>query len=677
VALVDDVRLNNAAAEPQNWLAHGGTQLAQRHSLLTQITPQNVAGLKPAWSMDFDTYRGQEATPIVVDGVIYVTTAWSKVYAVDARSGKALWHFDPKVPGPVAARNCCDVVSRGAAVYRGKVFVASYDGRLIALNATDGRPVWSVATVDPDSMYTISGAPRVGAGLVFIGNAGGGEFGGRGYASAYDADSGKMVWRFFTTPGEPGKTDGAASDAIMASVVQPTWFGPHTAERGGGMVWNSIVYDAEFDQVYLATGNGYPWPRLFRSAGKGDNLFICSVVALDAKTGTYKWHYQETPGDSWDFDSVSDMVLADLAIGNETRKVLMHAPKNGFFYNIDRRTGALISAAPFVPGVNWATHVDTRTGRPVVAPQAYYTDKPVRLSPGEGGAHGWQPQAFNPTTGLMYLQASANASTRYIPRKSFRYVKGMDYLGLYHFVQHAPGEVPPARDTNAPPPSRYLLAWNPVTQQPAWKSPGAGGGVLSTASGLVFQGHSRDVIMGSLTAQRADTGEQLWSYDTPNAISAGPVTYGVDGEQYLLVASGAGGGSIVAPTSVMRQRQMGRLIAFKLGGTATLPPDPAPAGPMVLVTERFEVGQIERGKDLYVEFCARCHGIETHASGITPDLRRAPALQDAAQWKSIVEDGALASNGMIGWKALLPKGAAEMIRAYVAEQTRTAAATSR
>ena len=674
-AQVDDARLARADAEPQNWLAHGGNQQAQRFSGLDQITPDNISRLKPAWYLEFDTYRGQEATPIVVDGVIYVTTAWSKVYAVDGKTGKALWHFDPQVPGPAAAKNCCDVVSRGAAVYRGKVYVGTYDGRLIALDAAKGEPVWTAQTVEPDAMYTISGAPRVGAGLVFIGN-GGGEFGGRGYVSAYDADSGKLVWRFFTTPGDPATPDGAASDDIMASLVQPTWFGPHNPSRGGGMVWNSIVYDAEFDQLYMATGNGYPWPRLYRSAGKGDNLFISSVVAVDARTGKYKWHYQETPGESWDYDSIADMILADVTIDGTQRKVLMHTPKNGFFYNIDRSNGKLISAEPFVPGVNWASHVDVKTGRPAVAPKAYYTDKPVRLSPGEGGGHSWQPTAFSPKTGLMYLQASANSSTRYIPRGSYHYVKGMDYLGLYHFVQHAPNEPPPTPDPAAPKAETYLLAWDPVAQKAAWKAPGPGAGVLATAGNLVFQGHSRDVQMGSLSAHRADTGEKLWSFDTPNAIVTGPVSYSIDGEQYILAATGAGGGSIIAAPQVMRQRQMGRLVAFKLDGTATLPADPPPAGPMVQVTEKFAPADVARGKDLYVEFCARCHGLETRASGITPDLRRSPVLLDTAQWKSIVDDGALARNGMIAWKGLMPEGAAEKIRAYVSEQTRAAAGTT-
>jgi quinohemoprotein ethanol dehydrogenase len=273
----------------------------------------------------------------------------------------------------------------------------------------------------------------------------------------------------------------------------------------------------------------------------------------------------------------------------------------------------------------------------------------------------------------MYLQASANASTRYIPRESFQFVKGMDYLGLYHFVQHAPNEAPPKEDPNAPRPESYLLAWDPVAQKAAWKSPGGGGGVLATAGNLVFQGHGREVVMGRLSAHRADTGEQLWSFDTPNAIETAPISYSVDGQQYILAATGAGGVSIAASPQVVRQRQFGRLVAFKLDGTATLPADPPPAGPMVKVTERFTPDAVAQGKQRYVEFCARCHGIETRASGITPDLRRSPALLDAAAWKSIVEDGSLAANGMIGWKGLLPAGGSEMIRAYVSEQTRAAA----
>jgi len=675
-ARVDDARLAKADQEPENGMAHGGNQQAQRFSGLDQITPENISRLKPAWSMDFDTTRGQESTPLVVDGVAYVTTAWSKVYAVDAKTGRPLWQYDPKVPGPTAAKNCCDVVSRGAAVYQGKVYVATFDGRLIALDATDGKPVWTAQTVDPEAMYAISGAPRVGRGLVYIGNSGG-EFGGRGYVSAYDAESGALVWRFYTVPGDPKKPDGAASDAIHKSLTSKTWFGPYTDYRGGANVWNSIVYDPDLDQVYLATGNGFPWARKFRSAGKGDNLFISSVVAVDAATGEYRWHYQEVPGDSWDYDSVADMVLADLPIGGETRKVLMHSPKNGFFYNLDRRTGKLLSAEPYVPGVTWASKVDLRTGRPVIAANAYYDRKPVVLSPGEGGGHSWQPTAFSPRTGLFYLQAQANARTRYIPRATYEYVKGLDNMGLWHFMTHGPEEDgPPPADPKAPPVESYLLAWNPVTQKAAWKTPGRGSGVLATAGNLVFQGHARDVIMGEIIAYRADTGEKVWSHPTPNAVMTAPISYAVDGEQYILAATGAGGGAIIASPSVVRERQPGRLVAFKLDGTATLPPDPPPAGPMRPTQEAFPDAQVAQGKELYVLRCARCHGLETRSSNVIPDLRRSAALADAKLWKSIVEDGAMANTGMIAWKPFLPEGGAEAIRAYVAGETRAAVAAA-
>ena len=674
-AQVDDARLNNAAAEPQNWLAHGGTQLAQRYSGLEQITPANIAQLKPAWSLDFDTNRGQEATPLVVDGVVYVTTAWSKVYAADAKSGKLLWHYDPQVRGPNAAKNCCDVVSRGAAVYRGKVFVGAFDGRLIALDAATGKEVWTEVTFDPESMHAISGAPRVGHGLVFIGNSGG-EFGGRGFISAYDADTGKLAWRFYTVPGDPAKPDGVASDAALAAKAQPTWFGAHNEYRGGGNVWNSIVYDGEFDQLYIATGNGYPWLRTFRSDGKGDNLFICSVVALDATTGKYKWHYQETPGDIWDYDSVADMILADLTIGGQPRKVLMHTPKNGFFYNLDRRTGALISAAAYVAGINWAKGIDMATGRPIMNPAAQYDalKKPFTASPGEGGGHAWQPTAFSPKTRLMYLQATDNSTARHIPRPTFEYVKGLDNLGTYHFATHGPAEKAPSPDPKAPQPETHLLAWDPVAQKAAWKTSSTGNGVMVTASGLVFQGHARNVVMGELVAYRADTGAKIWSHATPNAIASGPVSYSVDGEQYVLAASGAGGGSIIAGTPDVRERQVGRLIAFKLNGAATLAADPPPARPVVIVKEKFDAKLVGQGKDLYLARCARCHGIETHSPNIIPDLRRAVALDDKALWQSIVEDGAMQATGMIAWKSFLPEGGAEAIRAYVAGQAQVAGA---
>jgi len=669
---IDDARMANAASEPQNWLLHSGTHMAQNYSALDQINVGNIKDLKPAWQLEFDTNRGQESTPIVVDGVAYVTTAWSKVYAVDAKTGKQLWFYDPKVPGQSGAKGCCDVVNRGAAVYKGRVYSGTWDGRLIALDARTGKLVWSTQTVDPDSVLTVTSAPRIANGLVYIGNAGG-DFGGRGYVTAYHADTGKQAWRFYLTPGDPKKKDGAASDDIMDTLVQPTWPGPHNEYRGGANVWNSMVYDPEFDQVLLATGDGFPWNRHFRSEGKGDNLFIASIVALDAKTGKYKWHYQETPGESWDLDAIADIVLADLPVDGKVRKVAMHAPKSGLFWVLDRQTGRAISGVPFVAGVNWTFGLDPATGKPIMNPAAYYDNKtPVRVGP--NSAHSWHPVSFSPKTGLMYLQANQTPPPLWTPKPTYEWIKGVDNVGLYMFGGPIPAETlarTPPEDKSIPRAS-WLMAWNPVTQAPAWKTEARGGGVLATAGNLVFQGEARN-LMGTLNAYRADTGEKVWSFPVPNAIHTSPVSYMIDGEQYILLPMGAGGtNALLGGGPDVRENRNGRLVAFKLNGKATLPPDAPPAGPMrpPAATETFTASAILQGQDLYGQFCARCHGIGARSSNMIPDLRRSTALANKPLWSTVVEGGALVNKGMISWTKFLPAGGAEAIRAYVAEETR-------
>lgn len=681
---VDDARLANAPDEPENWLIYGGSWQEQRFSRLAAINLDTIANLKPAWSADYDTNRGQESTPIVVDGVMFVTTAWSKVYALDAKSGKQLWFYDPRVPGPASVPMCCDVVNRGVAVYRGRVYLGTVDGRLVALNAATGEPEWTAVTVEPNTIYTITGAPRVARGKVFIGNAGA-DFGGRGYVSAYDAETGKLVWRFYTVPGNPQlQPDGAASDEVLAKVALPTWFGKWYEYGGGGHVWNSLVFDPDFNQLYMATGNGLPWNHHFRSAGKGDNLFIASIVAVDADTGAYKWHYQESPGDAWDYDSISDMTLADLTIEGKLRKVLIHPPKNGFMYLLDRKTGKLISAEPYVEGVNWATSVDPATGRPAIVPAARYKDEPWTGIPGGGGAHNWHPTAFSPQTGLLYLAASEN-STYYQPLQDFTFVPGQSNLGVdftsmlrgygggTHGAETATPEAsiktpagkqaPPA----APPPKSYLLAWNPVTQQAAWKADGRGGGVLATAGNLVFQGRSRQGVLGELVAYRADTGEKVWSYPTPNAISPGPITYSVDGEQYVAVSSGA---SMLSPAMPARVRHNGRIVVFKLNGTGTFPPEAPLAPPANPPAQVADAALVTAGEHHYNEYCARCHGLGASNGNVLPDLRRSAMLTSPGAWKSVVIDGALAPNGMIGWSRFLSPQDAETIRAFVGERAR-------
>ena len=671
---IDDARMANADHEPQNWLMHSGNNKAYRYSGLDQITPDNVKNLKPVWSLDLDTNRGQEATPIVVDGVAYITTAWSKAYAVDAKTGRQLWYFDPKTPGEAGPKACCDVVNRGGVVYKGKFIFGTLDGRLIALDAKTGKQIWSTMTVDPDGTLTVTSTPAVGKGLVYIGNAGG-DFGGRGYIGAYDAETGKFKWRFWLTPGAKGVKDNAPSDEIMDKVVQPTWFGPNNEYRGGANVWGALVFDPELDQVYLATGDGFPWNRFWRSEGKGDNLFIASIVALDAKTGKYKWHYQETPGEAWDLDAVADMTLLDLPVKGKTVKALIHTPKAGYAWELDRRTGKVISGVPFVDGVTWTSGLDPKTGRPIMNEAMYYDNKtPARSYPGGGGAHSWQPTSYSPKTGLLYLNARQGPPGVFTPKPTYEWVKGIDNIGIFMFGQAVPAEIEartPPMPANAVANKSFLLAWNPVTQTAAWRTEGSGTGVLATAGNLVFQGGSRGGVMGKLLAFRADNGQQVWSYDIPNAVLTGPVSYMIDGEQYVMTISGAllgiaGGG----PDT--RAAQPGRLVAFKLNGTGTLPADPPMARPVRPPPEdqTWPAADLIQASDNYAIYCAHCHGVSARNNNVVPDLRRSPYLQSKAAWSSVVEGGILKDKGMVGWTRYLKPGQAEAIRGYVAQEAR-------
>ena len=655
------------AARNVDWRQVGGDALEQRHSPLADIDAGNVQRLGLAWSFEFDNRRGQEATPVVIDGVMYVTSAWSKVYALNAVTGQLLWSYDPKVPGPKAFEACCDVVNRGVAVSRGRVFVGTIDSRLVALDARSGRVLWTAVTADPKQPYSITGAPRVFGNKVIIGN-GGGEYGGRGYVTAYDVRSGAQRWRFYTVPGDPkAPPDGVASDAALKKLAEPTWFGRWYDYGGGGNVWNGIVYDPAFNQIYIGVGNGLPWDRRVRSEGKGDNLFLASIVALDADTGAYRWHYQVSPGESWDYDNTQDMVLATLSIDGRPRPVVMQASKNGYFYVLDRRTGELVSAQNFVY-VNWADGIDLKTGRPRVRDGAFFYDKSYLVMPGGTGGHNWHPMAYNPGTGLVYIPA-LEVPFHYGADKDFKFQPGAWNVAVdVAAFMGADDDRGPAQEPGRPPQGE-LIAWDPVRQKEVWRVQHDwywNGGVLSTAGNLVFQGEAS----GAFNAYRADTGAALWSYTAPSGIVAAPMTYRIDGVQYVAVLAGWGGlvlGSTQGPTQ--RPVPQGRVLVFRLDGNASLPPivrpELAPPNPS---SDPFTAEQVAAGKQLYARRCAVCHGFGAAGGDILPDLRRAVALTDKALWQSIVQDGALRHLGMVGFANYFSPADAETIRAYVSQQ---------
>jgi quinohemoprotein ethanol dehydrogenase len=670
-APVDTKRIVNAAHEPQNWLTHGGSYLEQRYSLLDQINEQTVGQLALAWSADLDTSRGQEATPLVVDGVLYTTTAWSKVYAFDAATGRELWFYDPKVPGKRGVLACCDVVNRGAAFYDGKVFVATLDGRLIALDARTGHPLWSTITVDPTKSYTITGAPRVARGKVYIGN-GGAEYGVRGYVSAYDEGTGKLLWRFYTVPGDPAQPDHAASDHAMNTIAKPTWFGSEYIKLGGGgTVWDSIVYDPELDQLYIGVGNGSPWNRVNRSAGKGDNLFLASIVALDPDTGKYLWHYQENPGESWDYTASQQITLATLPIDGKPRKVLLHAPKNGFFYVIDRTDGKLVSAEKFV-NVNWADKIDRATGRPIEDPNSHYVDKPFLSSSGAAGAHNWFPMAFSPRTGLVYFPAQ-QIPFLYTRDAKFQYHPGQWNLGVDMMGPLLPTDEA-GRTAMRESMKGWLVAWDPVAQKEAWRVPYDrpwNGGVLATAGNLVFEG----TATGRFRAYSAVSGKQLWDFDAQTAIEAGPVSYSVGGVQYIAVLAGNGGGLPLTLPAFYGPlpRPPGRVLAFKLNGSAQLPPVDKTVAALTLTDESWSADSLERGRILYGANCAACHGMEALSAGVLPDLRRSAVLRSPEAFRQVVLGGALSDRGMVSFADRFGPDDAEAIRGYIETRARAAA----
>ena len=661
VAMVDDARIANVETdEPGAWLTYGRTYEEQRFSPLTQVNRDNVADLGIAWYRDFGTLHPVEATPLVVDGVMYATTPWNITYALDAATGEEVWSYDPEVPGETARKACCGVISRGLAVYRGRVYVATLDGRLIALDAASGAEVWEVDTViDRSRNYTITGAPRAAAGKVYIGN-GGAEFGVRGYVTAYDAGTGAQAWRFFTVPGDPS----LPFEHPEMEMAAKTWKGGEWWEiGGGGTVWNSIVYDPDFNYVYLGVGNGSPWTRVIRSPGGGDNLFLAAIVAVDADTGVMKWYYQTTPGDNWDYTAVQDMTLADLEVDGEMRKVLMQAPKNGFFYVIDRSDGKLLRAHRYGT-VTWATHVDLDTGRPVENPGVAYDENPQFVHPGAAGAHNWHAMSWDGARGLMYLTTHDLPFLYAMPEEYqktgvYKRRAGMANLGVEY------GRLNQLLEAwqDPPEPEGFLIAFDPLSGETAWaveQEQAWNGGVVATAAGLVFQGDA----MGKVSARSTDDGSLLWQQDTWTSIVGPTMTYEVDGVQYVAVMTGAGSIN-VADTATHRYGSHARVVVFALGGDVELPVPPErdwTIGAQPPVTA--SAADIDRGDILYHELCSGCHGIGLVSAGAIPDLRLMSA-ETHGTFEAIVLGGTLNDNGMASFADVLDAADADRIHQYV------------
>ena len=651
VGAVQDQQIAIVADNSGDWLTYGRNYGEERFSPLGQITKDNVGQLGLAWSINLGTSRGIEATPLVVDGIMFISGPWSIVYAIDTRKGKILWTYDPQVPKGFGEKACCDVVNRGVAMYKGNIFVGTLDGRLVSINAATGKKKWEVLTVSHDRSYTITGAPRVMDGKVLIGNSGA-EYGVRGYVTAYDAITGKKIWRFFTVPGNPAN----GFEHPEMKEAAKTWNGEWWKYGGGGTAWDAFAYDPKLKLIYVGTGNGSVWNREIRSPKGGDNLYLSSILAIHAETGKLKWHYQTTPGDSWDFTAVQQIILTQLEIKGKQRNVLMQAPKNGFFYVLDRDTGELLSAEPYVY-VNWASKVDLKTGRPVETPNARYTKSNEQIYPGPFGGHNWQPMAFNPKTNLVYIPAREQSFT-YGNQQNFVYDKDYWSLGIG-------GN--PANPTNKDPKFAKsfgkLIAWDPVQNKEVWskiEKTTWNSGVLTT-SDLVFQGTAE----GDFNAMDARTGQVLWTKNLGTGIVAPPITYLVDGVQYVTIAVGWGG---VQGQSSRNTEQInpGTVYTFAIGKNTAMPVfEKQPKKEYLTLPVEVAEAQIDKGGNLFGKYCSACHTLSAgNPGGNIPNLTYShPDVMGA--FHQIVGDGIFLPKGMPKFGGRLSNEDISNIKGYI------------
>jgi quinohemoprotein ethanol dehydrogenase len=659
-ATIDNAALNNEA-DGRNWAAYGRTFSETHYSPLVEINRDTVPRLNLAWALDLDI-TNPISTPLAVDGVLYVAAGYSFVHAVDAKTGKLLWRYDPEVAKVAGKKLRTGWGIRGLSYWKGHLFVGTHDGRLLSIDAKTGKLVWSVQTLDPNDGSFISGPPRVFNDKVIIG-FGGADFGAvRGYVTAYDTNTGKQLWRWWTVPGDPSK--GFENKAMETAAK--TWTGEWWKYGGGGTVWNAMTYDPEFNRIYLGTGNGGPWNWKIRSPGGGDNLFLCSVVALDADTGEYVWHYQNTPGDSWDYNSAMDMTLATLDIGGAPRKVILHAPKNGFFYVIDRTNGKLISAEK-LGTVTWASKVDLATGRPVLTPNARYENGPVTLWPSFQGVHNLYPQSFSPKTGLVYVP------TIEMPAQFGGDVDVKNWNPLPSSIQFtgfptADGDVPADAGKS------FLVAWDPVKQRALWQQPTPGphnGGTLATAGDLVFQGQAD----GYINAYDAAGGRRLWQFYAATAALGTPITYVAGGKQQVTILAGpmhgapGGFGSAAARFGWDPRIHPRRLLTFVLDGKAKLPATPPPIFAQPLDGTEMDVDKalVDAGIQQWSR-CQLCHGPGAVAGGTAPDLRASQIPLNAASFASTVRTG-IEARGMPKFAELSDREL-EALRHYIRYRAR-------
>ena len=674
-----------------NWITPGGDIGKSHYSTLTDINRGNVGRLGLAWVADLGTGRGLEATPVVIDGVMYAAGVAGRVYAFEAATGKPLWRFEPQVDMQVNRTACCDMVNRGVAVAHGKVYVVALDGWMYALDAKTGAVVWKADTiVDRRRGDNSTGAPEIAGNVVVIGNAGA-EYDVRGAVSAFDLETGKLAWRFFVVPRDPklGPQDNPdLEQAVKSWDPDSRW-----DVGGGGAPWDAINYDPETGLVLIGTGNGGPYARSKRSPSGGDNLFLGSIVALDARTGRLKWYYQETPGDSWDYTSTAPMILTHMKVDGEERPVVLHAPKNGFMYVLDRRDGKLLRANALVR-MSWANGVDMKTGRPNLTPEhSDYTNGPKIIFPGTPGARNWHPAAFDPQTGLYIGTVQDMGNAMYMtPGEKPHQARMLNTDASLLFTPVLPAVLPtlpqPLRGqiealpemkwVKENPGSTELRAIDPLTGRTKWSRRMAGwedrGGALATAGGLVFQGS----IDGHFRVFDKENGKLLKEIDTGTSILAAPMTYRVGGVQYVAVMAAWGGGGYpyVPPYSAAYRRgNEGRLIVFRLDGgvvpiPAELPPlqvTPAPP-PQV---PGADAAMIAKGQGLFFANCTLCHSNQPRS--ITPDLRRMNEGTHQA-FRQIVLDGLLLPNGMPRWDDRLSPADVDAIHAYLIDlqgKTRT------